>query len=163
MAIVMTALIFMFSKYYLHREQGFKRFYCTVLLFFMGLSLIILAGNFEVLFMGWELIGISSVLLIAFYRDRFLPSRNALKVFSVYRIADAFLLAAIWYAHHLFEKSVGFSELSSLATQHGNDIVILGLLLLMVAMIKSAQFPFSCAFCPYGPFPIATNIPALGR
>jgi NADH-quinone oxidoreductase subunit L len=143
MAIVMTALIFMFSKYYLHREQGFKRFYCTVLLFFMGLSLIILAGNFEVLFMGWELIGISSVLLIAFYRDRFLPSRNALKVFSVYRIADAFLLAAIWYAHHLFEKSVGFSELSSLATQHGNDIVILGLLLLMVAMIKSAQFPFS--------------------
>lgn len=143
MAIVTTILIFVFSKYYLHREQGFKRFYSTVLLFFVGLSLIILAGNFEVLFLGWELIGISSVLLIAFYRDRFLPARNALKVFSVYRIADAFLLAAIWYAHHIFEKSVNFSEFSGLVVQHGDSIVILGLLLLMVAMIKSAQFPFS--------------------
>ena len=142
MATAMTALIFIFSKYYLHREQGFKRFYSTVLLFFIGLSLIILAGNFEVLFLGWELIGISSVLLIAFYRDRFLPSRNALKVFSVYRIGDAFLLAAIWYAHHIFEGSVNFSEFSGLAVQHGN-IIILGLLILVVAMIKSAQFPFS--------------------
>lgn len=143
MAIATTALIFFFSKYYLHREQGFKRFYSTVLLFFIGLSLIILAGNFEVLFVGWELIGISSVLLIAFYRDRFLPARNALKVFSVYRIGDAFLLAAIWYAHHIFEKSVNFSEFSDIAVHHGGSIVILGLLLLMVAMIKSAQFPFS--------------------
>lgn len=142
-AIIMTILIFAFSKYYLHREQGFKRFYSTVLLFFIGLLLIILAGNFEVLFVGWELIGISSVLLIAFYRDRFLPTRNALKVFSVYRIGDAFLLAAIWYAHHIFEKSANFSELSTLASHHGDSILVLGLLLLMVAMIKSAQFPFS--------------------
>ncbi len=142
MSIVMTILIFIFSKSYLHREQGFKRFYNTVLLFFIGLLLIILAGNFEVLFLGWELIGISSVLLIAFYRDRFLPARNALKVFSVYRIGDAFLLAAIWYAHHMFAGSVHFSELSGLAPQHGS-ILVLGLLLLMVAMIKSAQFPFS--------------------
>ncbi|HEX6461766.1 MAG TPA: proton-conducting transporter membrane subunit [Candidatus Saccharimonadales bacterium] len=141
-AIAMTALIFVFSKYYLHREQGFKRFYSTVLLFFIGLSLIILAGNFEVLFVGWELIGISSVLLIAFYRDRFLPAQNALKVFSVYRIGDAFLLAAIWWAHHIFEKSVNFAELSGLAAYEGG-ILVLGLLLLMVAMVKSAQFPFS--------------------
>ena len=143
MAVIMTTIIFIFSKYYLHREQGFKRFYATVLLFFMGLTLIILAGNFEVLFLGWELIGISSILLIAFYRDRFLPARNALKVFSVYRIGDAFLLAAIWYAHHLFDKSVNFAELSRLATQYGSSVVILGLLLLMVAIAKSAQFPFS--------------------
>jgi NADH:ubiquinone oxidoreductase subunit 5 (subunit L)/multisubunit Na+/H+ antiporter MnhA subunit len=111
-------------------------------LFFIGLLLIILSGNFEVLFVGWELIGVSSVLLIAFYRDRFLPARNALKVFSVYRIGDAFLLAAIWYAHHMFEGGADFSELSTLTAQHGS-ITILGLLLLMVAMIKSAQFPFS--------------------
>jgi NADH:ubiquinone oxidoreductase subunit 5 (subunit L)/multisubunit Na+/H+ antiporter MnhA subunit len=143
MATVMTALVFIFSKYYMHREQGFKRFYYTVLLFFIGLSLIILAGNFEVLLLGWEFIGISSVLLIAFYRDRFLPARNALKVFSVYRIADAFLLAAIWYAHHIFEKSVHFSDFSGMAAQHGNQLALLGLFLLIAALIKSAQFPFS--------------------
>ncbi|HSX05874.1 MAG TPA: proton-conducting transporter membrane subunit [Candidatus Saccharimonadales bacterium] len=143
MAAIMTTLVLIFSRYYLHREQGFKRFYYTVLLFFIGLSLIILAGNFEVLLIGWEFIGISSVLLIAFYRDRFLPARNALKVFSVYRIADAFLLAAIWYAHHIFEKSVHFSEFSGIVAQHGNQLAVLGLLLLVAASIKSAQFPFS--------------------
>lgn len=143
MATVMTTLVFIFSKYYMHREQGFKRFYYTVLLFFFGLSLIILAGNFEVLLLGWELIGISSVLLIAFYRDRFLPARNALKVFSLYRVADAFLLAAIWYAHHIFDKNVNFSEFSGLIAGHGNQLALLGFLLFVAALIKSAQFPFS--------------------
>lgn len=142
-ATVMTALIFIFSKFYMHREQGFKRFYYNILLFFIGLTLITLAGNFEVLLVGWEFIGISSVLLVAFYRDRFLPARNALKVFSVYRIADAFLLVAIWYAHHIFEKSVNFAEFSALVAEHGDQLVLLGLFLLVVALIKSAQFPFS--------------------
>jgi len=143
MTIIMTLLISIFSKYYMHREQGFKRFYSTIFIFFTGLMLIILAGNFEVLFLGWEFIGMSSILLIAFYRDRVLPARNALKVFSVYRIGDAFLLAAIWYAHHLFAGNSNFSEMSALVMRHGNDLVILGSLLLVVALIKSAQFPFS--------------------
>jgi NADH-quinone oxidoreductase subunit L len=143
MAAIMTTLVFIFSKYYMHREPGFKRFYYTVLLFFIGLSLIILAGNFEVLLIGWEFIGISSVLLIAFYRDRYLPARNALKVFSVYRIADAFLLVAIWYAHHIFERSVHFSEFSQVVAGHGSQLALLGLFLFMAALIKSAQFPFS--------------------
>ena len=143
MATIMTSLVFIFSKYYMHREQGFKRFYTTLFLFYAGLTSIILAGNFEVLFMGWELIGITSVLLIAFYRDRFLPARNALKVFSLYRIADTFLLVSIWYAHHLFEKSVAFSDFPEIIAQHGNQLAVLGLLLLVAALIKSAQFPFS--------------------
>ncbi len=143
MTAIMTGLVLTFSRFYMHREPGFKRFYYTVLLFFSGLSLIILGGNFEVLLLGWEFIGISSVLLIAFYRDRFLPARNALKVFSVYRIADTFLLVAIWYAHHIFEGSVKFSEFSGIAAQHHGQLTLLGLFLLVAALIKSAQFPFS--------------------
>lgn len=143
MATLTTVLIFVFSKYYMHREQGFKRFYNTLLLFFIGLSFIILSGNFEVLLLGWEFIGMASVLLIAFYRDRFLPARNALKVFSVYRIADVFLLGAIWYGHHLFVEGVHFAHLSALVAQYGNQFALLGFLLFMAALIKSAQFPFS--------------------
>lgn len=143
MATVMTALVFFFSRFYMHREPGFKRFYSTVLLFFIGLTLIILAGNFEVLFVGWEFIGISSILLIAFYRDRFLPSRNALKVFSVYRIADAFLLAAILYVHHYFGHDVIFAELAEIVAHHGDGVILIGLLLFAAGAIKSAQFPFS--------------------
>jgi NADH:ubiquinone oxidoreductase subunit 5 (subunit L)/multisubunit Na+/H+ antiporter MnhA subunit len=57
--------------------------------------IIIFAGNLETMFIGWEVLGISSFLLIAFYRDRFLPVKNALKVFSVYRIGDVGIILAM--------------------------------------------------------------------
>ena len=44
-------------------------------------------------------IGITSFFLIAFYRERYLPVKNALKVFSFYRVADVFLLLGIWICH----------------------------------------------------------------
>ena len=47
MATVLTTLVLIFSKPYMHRDQGFKRFYSTIFLFFTGLLLIILAGNFS--------------------------------------------------------------------------------------------------------------------
>lgn len=143
MTCLTTILVLMFSKYYMHRDPGYKRFHATILFFFFGLALVIFAGNFEMLFVGWECIGISSFLLISFYRNRYLPAKNSLKVFALYRIADAVFIAAIWYAHHLFEKSVHFTEFTSVVQEHGNEFMILGGLFLLVSMIKSAQFPFS--------------------
>jgi NADH:ubiquinone oxidoreductase subunit 5 (subunit L)/multisubunit Na+/H+ antiporter MnhA subunit len=58
-------------------------------------------------------------------------------------MADALFIVALWYAHHLFEKNVQFTEFASLIHEHGNSLIILGALFLLVAMIKSAQFPFS--------------------
>ena len=81
---LLTLMITTYSRYYLHREKGYKRFFNTVLFFFFGYNLAILSGNFETLFIGWEVIGISSFLLIAFYRERYLPVKNAFKVFSIY-------------------------------------------------------------------------------
>jgi NADH-quinone oxidoreductase subunit L len=89
---LLTSMITTYSRYYLHREKGYKRFFNTVLFFFFGYNLAILSGNFETLFIGWEIIGISSFLLIAFYRERYLPVKNAFKVFSIYRIGDVGLL-----------------------------------------------------------------------
>jgi NADH-quinone oxidoreductase subunit L len=143
MTCITTLLVMRFSTFYMHRDRGFKRFFATVLLFFSGLGLIVFAGNFETLFIGWEFIGITSFLLIAFYRDRYLPVKNALKVFSLYRIADACLLLALWYAHHVFEHNINFSDFTELVGEYGNDLTVLGLLLLIVALVKSAQFPFS--------------------
>ena len=143
MTCITTLLVMRFSTFYMHRDKGFKRFFATTLLFFTGLGLIVFAGNFETLFIGWEFIGITSFLLIAFYRDRYLPVKNALKVFSLYRIADACLLLALWYAHHVFEHNINFSDIAQLVSQHGNDLTIFGILLLIVALVKSAQFPFS--------------------
>ena len=143
MTCLTTILVLLFSKYYMHRDPGFQRFHTTILFFFAGLALVIFSGNFETLFVGWECIGISSFLLISFYRDRYLPTKNSLKVFALYRIADALFIVALWYAHHLFEKNVQFTEFTSVVSEHGNTLVILGILFVLVAMIKSAQFPFS--------------------
>ena len=117
---VITFTIVVFSKYYLHREEGFKRFFNTLLLFFLGFNLVVLSGNFETLFTGWEFVGISSFLLIAFYRDRYLPVKNALKVISVYRLGDIALILAMWMSHHFWHENITFLKLNdatAVATQ----------------------------------------------
>lgn len=140
---IITLLILMFSKYYMHRDPGFLRYFGTILFFFVGLSLVILSGNLDVLFVGWEWIGISSFLLIAYYRDRFLPVRNALKVFSLYRIADAVMIFVIWMSHHVIGQGIGFSEYAHVSVADGGGLALIGFLFLGIALIKSAQFPFS--------------------
>jgi NADH-quinone oxidoreductase subunit L len=148
-ASAVTFLVSKFSQTYMHRDKGFKRFFNTVLFFYLGINIIIFAGNFETLFIGWEIIGIASFLLISFYRDRYLPVKNALKVISIYRLADIFLLLGIWTCHHVFERSITFQELHDLQVQHlpiienASFALVIPLLFLVVALVKSAQFPFS--------------------
>ena len=69
-------LVATFSKYYMHRDEGFKRFFNIILLFAAGYNFIIFSGNFETLFVGWEIKGLCSFLLIAFYRNRYLPVKK---------------------------------------------------------------------------------------
>jgi NADH:ubiquinone oxidoreductase subunit 5 (subunit L)/multisubunit Na+/H+ antiporter MnhA subunit len=115
----------------------------------MGYNLVIFSGNFETLFVGWEILGICSLLLIAFYRDRYLPVKNALKVISFYRWADAALLLAMWMSHHLWHQNITFLKLNDSAFmaehlhQHHSLGLFVSMMLLMAAAIKSAQFPFS--------------------
>lgn len=142
-------LIALYSRYYLHREAGYKRFFNTMLLFMTGINLILLSGNFETLFIGWEILGVSSFLLIAYYRERYLPVRNALKVYSIYRVADLGLLLAMWLMHHLWHENVTFLELnnSELLQSHLANHQFIGIAIsyaiILAAAAKSAQFPFS--------------------
>ena len=75
---VLFFLVSTFSRYYMHRDEGYKRFFNTILFFALGYNLIIFSGNFETLFIGWEIIGLSSFLLIAFYRNRYLPVKKCI-------------------------------------------------------------------------------------
>lgn len=146
---ILTLLVTIFSRYYLHREEGFKRFFNTMLLFFAGYNIVVFSGNFETLFVGWELLGISSFLLIAFYRDRYLPVKNAMKVISVYRFSDISLLLAIWLSHHLWHKNITFFALNDLQavgeqiSGHFTLSMFIAIFILLAAVIKSAQLPFS--------------------
>ena len=109
---LLAFLVAAFSKYYLHRDEGFKRFFNTILLFFLSYNLVIFSGNFETLFIGWEILGVCSFLLIAFYRDRYLPVKNSLKVISIYRIGDICLILAMWMSHHLWHENITFFQLN---------------------------------------------------
>jgi NADH-quinone oxidoreductase subunit L len=119
-----TGLVLRFSRFYLHREPGFRRFFATVLMFQGAMCVLTLAGNLDLMFAGWEMVGVASFLLIAFYWERHSPVRNALKTYSVYRVADMGMLLAACLAETGSHRE-------------------LGLLLLLAALGKSAQFPFS--------------------
>ena len=145
----LTFLVAIYSRVYLHRENGYKRFFNTILFFYVGYNIVIFSGNLETLFMGWEILGISSFLLIAFYRDRYLPVKNAVKVFSIYRIGDVGLILAMWMSHHLWHENITFLKLSnyelvsSQLQTHSLIGVFISLMILISAAAKSAQFPFS--------------------
>ncbi len=145
----LTFLVAVYSRYYMHREAGYKRFFNTILFFYVGYNITIFAGNLETLFIGWEVLGISSFLLIAFYRDRYLPVKNAVKVFSIYRIGDIGLILAMWMTHHLFHSNVTFLQLSNQnlvhehLSNHSLTGVFISLMILITAAAKSAQLPFS--------------------
>lgn len=146
---LVTFIIVRYSAYYMHMEAGYKRFFNTILFFFLAYNFTVLSGNFETLFLGWELLGISSFLLVAFYRERYLPVRNAVKVFSIYRIGDVGILLAIWASHHLWHENVLFIKLGNYElvhdqlTKHSFIGIFISICLLVAASAKSAQFPFS--------------------
>jgi NADH-quinone oxidoreductase subunit L len=150
---ILTFLVAVYSRTYLHREKGYKRFFNNTLFFYTGYNIVVFAGNFETLFIGWEILGIASFLLIAFYRNRYLPVKNAVKVFSIYRIADVGLLLAMWMSHDLWHENITFAKLenyelvhSQLQT-HSMVGVFISLMILLSAAAKSAQLPF-CSWLP---------------
>jgi len=142
-------LVTLFSRFYLHREEGYKRFFSLNLLFFLGYNIIVFAGNFETLFTGWEFLGVSSFVLITFFRDRYLPVKNGLKVISVYRLSDICLILAMWMSHHLWHENITFLEINDAQLvaahlfEHNWYGVFISLVIVIAAMAKSAQLPFS--------------------
>jgi NAD(P)H-quinone oxidoreductase subunit 5 len=150
LTFLLCGVIGAFAKRYLHREPGFNRFFVLLALFLLGMAMTSLADTIETLFFGWELVGISSALLVAFFQERGAPVRNGLRVWSVYRISDAALLIAAVVLHHLtgegdFDKLMGrgppWPYCHADLSQH--QALIVGLLLLVAAAGKSALVPFS--------------------
>lgn len=146
---LLTCMILRYSKFYLHRDEGFKRYFTTILLFFTSYNMLIFSGNFETLFIGWEVLGICSFLLISFYRNRYLPVRNGLKVISLFRLADICLILAMWMSHHLWHKNITFISLNDHESvlnhiqEHNWYAFFIALMILIAAMVKSAMLPFS--------------------
>jgi NADH-quinone oxidoreductase subunit L len=149
LSFVLCGVIGAFTSRYLHREPGYGRFFLLYAVFLLGMIVSSLAGTIETLFFGWELVGLSSALLVAFFHERVNPVRNGQRVWSVYRIADAAFLVAALTLHHLtgegdFEGLMGTGAWpegrASISEGHA---LLVGLLLLVAAAGKSALIPFS--------------------
>ena len=94
LTVVLVGLVAAFSVRNMHRDQGYLRFFLLMQVFTFGALILFLASSLDLLFGGWELVGLSSVLLVGFFQYRKEPLRNALKVFAAYRIADLQIVLA---------------------------------------------------------------------
>jgi len=142
-------LVGFFSGTYLHREPGFDRFFILLSLFATGMLLIVMAGNIDLLFAGWELVGLTSVLLIGFYQDRDAPVRRGLAALVTYRVCDVGLLLGAMLLHHYAHTAalgmafttttwpIGVGHLGSGAA------TTVALLFVIGAIGKGAQLPAS--------------------
>ena len=140
LAAVLSGLIGQFSATYLHRESGFFRFFLLLHLFAFGSLLAFAAGSFDLLAGGWEIVGITSVLLIGFFQRRPAPVENGLYVFGIYRASDIGLFVGIFAMHH-WTGTASFA--TSFPALVGVRAVVVSLLLLLAAAGKAAQVPFS--------------------
>jgi F0F1-type ATP synthase membrane subunit c/vacuolar-type H+-ATPase subunit K len=127
----------------MHREPGFHRFFMVMSLFIGSMQLLALGGNVAITFLGWELAGVCSYLLIAYAHDRPVAADNATRVFITTRIGDAafilgLVLSFLW-AHDL-EWPALIRSMATLDTLHPTALT---LCFLVAAMAKSAQIPFT--------------------
>lgn len=132
-----------FSVNYLHREAGFQRFFMVISLFASGMLFIVLAGSGVMTFVGWELAGISSFLLIGYATDRPVATMNANYAFITNRIGDAGFIFALYLTINYIGSADWVEITDHIADQ---STLHLGMMLsgfLIAAMAKSAIFPFS--------------------
>ncbi|QDS86424.1 proton-conducting transporter membrane subunit [Rosistilla ulvae] len=149
LSCVLCGVVGAFTRRYLHREEGYRRFFLYYAVFFCGMVLSSLAGTIEALFVGWELVGLSSALLVAYFHERVNPVRNGQRVWSIYRLSDAAFLIAALMMHHLSGEGDFGGLMSSGVWPEGTaaisstEALWVGSLLLVAAAGKSALFPFS--------------------
>ncbi len=149
LSFVLCGTIGAFASRYLHREPGFNRFFVLYAVFLVGMVVAGAAGTVETLFTGWELVGLSSALLVAYFQERPAPPRNGLRVWAVYRVSDAALLLAAVVTHHFtgegdFDRLFGAGPWpDARAAVSPGQALLVGVLLLVAAAGKSALVPFS--------------------
>jgi NADH:ubiquinone oxidoreductase subunit 5 (subunit L)/multisubunit Na+/H+ antiporter MnhA subunit len=145
----LLGLVGAFSSRYLHRERGYTRFFLLLLLFAAGLLLLTMAGTIDLLFAGWELVGVTSALLIGFFQERRAPLRNALRAFATYRVCDVGLLTAAVLLHHhahtavLADVFTGAAWPAATSAVEAPAATAIALCCVFAALGKSAQVPFS--------------------
>src|SRR5213594_489513 len=165
MLLVVTgvgALIHLYSIGYMHGDPGYARYFAYLNLFVFSMTMLVLAGNFLVLYVFWEAVGLCSYLLIGFWYTRPAAAQAGKKAFIVNRVGDfGFGLGVMWLwtALGTLDYVAVFRDAETLSPATATGIA---LLLFMGACGKSAQLPLH-TWLPdamEGPTPVSALIHA---
>jgi NADH-quinone oxidoreductase subunit L len=155
-------LVHVYSIGYMAHDPGYWRFFAYLNLFMFSMLLLVLADNFLVVFVAWELVGLSSYLLIGFWTKKRSAALAAKKAFIVNRVGDVGFALGIM----LIFASLGTLNIRDVIERIGEldhgVILAISLLIFAGAMGKSAQFPLH-VWLPdamEGPTPVSALIHA---
>jgi NADH-quinone oxidoreductase subunit L len=129
-----------FSFSYLHKDEGYFRYFILITTLALGIQLVSYAGSLDILFLGWEIIGITSIHLISYFHNNIRSVQNSFRTLVFYRICDvAFLSACVLL--HFYDHGTDFQTIRS----HSSDQLShwIGFFFILASLAKSAQFPFS--------------------
>ena len=163
-AVVITGiglLIHVYSIGYMKEDAGYYRYFGYLNFFVFAMLLLVLANNYVLMFAGWEGVGLASYLLIGFWFHRLAAALAGLKAFVVNRVGDvAFLLAIYWI--WTIARTLRFADLLGGEPIRGLPYDFVGLLLVIAAIGKSAQFPLHVwlSDAMEGPTPVSALIHA---
>ena len=168
-------LIFIFSVGYMAHDENFMRFFCFLALFAAGMLGVVIANNLFLFFVSWEIVGLTSYLLIGFWYHKPSAAAAAKKAFITTRIGDlGLLLGMVWlYAEtgtlNFYDGGKGCLESGALATMLTHATIggmavstAIGLLIFLGAVGKSGQVPLH-VWLPdamEGPTPVSALIHA---
>src|SRR6202041_2115188 len=168
-------LIFIYSTGYMEHDENFTRFFCFLSLFAGAMLGVVISNSILLLFMSWELVGLTSYLLIGFWYQKPSAAAAAKKAFLTTRVGDVFfLLGIVWLFAQMgtllfYNNGAGAIEpsaLSGLLSEHAgwglSAASAIGLLIFARAAGKSGQFPLH-VWLPdamEGPTPVSALIHA---
>ena len=156
------SLIHVYSLGYMEHDPDKRRFFAYLNLFVASMLLLVLADSYLLLFVGWEGVGLASWLLIGFWNHNPAYATAANKAFIVNRVGDVGLLLAMSVMLATF-GTLDFGEVNTAVAAAGEGTVtVIGLLLLLAACGKSAQFPLQSWLgdAMAGPTPVSALIHA---
>jgi NADH-quinone oxidoreductase subunit L len=156
-------LVMVYSTGYMHGDEGFSRYFAYLSLFTFSMLGLVVADNYFQTFVFWELVGLSSYLLIGFWRQKDAPAEASKKAFVTNRFGDFGFMIGILLLYATF----GTFDFGKLSVAIGNytNLGFLGLMAVLVftgPMGKSAQFPLH-VWLPdamEGPTPVSALIHA---
>jgi NADH-quinone oxidoreductase subunit L len=144
MLLVVTgvgSLIHIYSIGYMAHEEGYYRFFAYLNLFMFFMLILVLAANYLLMFVGWEGVGLCSYLLIGFYFTKKFATDAGNKAFIVNRIGDFGFSLAMFLIGANFASLDFATVFQGVAGKSSDLLTWIGLLLMVGAAGKSAQFP----------------------